>query len=83
VADFKIVKVPVAPGVELPARELDFEPVKEAWSEYKLEDGGKVKIRATALRIFRVVDDQGKPAFQPDGQPFVIVTQSGQVVATD
>ena len=82
-ANFKIVKVLVAPGVELPARELDFEPVKEAWSEYKLEDGGKVRIRATAMKIFRVIDDQGKPAYQPDGQPFVIVTQSGQVVASE
>lgn len=82
-ANYKIVKVPVAPGVELPARELDFEPVKEAWSEYKLEDGGKVRIRATAMKIFRVIDDQGKPAYQPDGQPFVIVTQSGQVVASE
>ncbi len=82
-ANYKVVKVPVGNGIELSAIELDFEPVKEAWSEYKLSDGGKVRIRATAMKIFRVLDAEGKPAYQPDGQPFMIVTQSGQVVASE
>jgi hypothetical protein len=77
-----ITKVKVG-DQELPARELEFETVNEPWSEYKLSGGGRVKSRSTLLRVYRVVDDNGKPAYQPDGQPYLIVTLAPQLIASE
>jgi len=78
-----ITRVPVFGGGEVSAREVEFDPVKEPWSEYKLLDGGTVRIRTTAVKIFRVVDAAGKPTYQPDGQPMIVVSQNFQVVASE
>jgi hypothetical protein len=78
-----ITKVPIPGGGEILAREVEFEPIKEPWCEYRLLDGGTVKIRATALKIFRTVDEQGKPTHGPDGMPGIVVTQQNQVVASE
>jgi len=81
--DGKIVNVPLFGGGEAPGLEVQFEPTREPWCEYKLLDGGSVKIRATAVKIYRVVDAQGKPTYQPDGQPAVVVSNQIQIVSSD
>lgn len=68
---------------ERPARELAFKPVNEEWSEYKLTDGGSFRLRVTVLRVYRVLEDDGKPAYQPDGQPFLVVTSQPQLIADE
>lgn len=78
-----ITRVPMQGGGEVPAREVAFDPIKEPWCEYKLLDGGTVKVRATALKVYRVVDAQGKPTYGPDGQPAVVVTHAVQIVASE
>lgn len=79
----KIRKLRTPDGQEIQVRDVDFDSVTEPWSVYKLQDGGTVKLRATALTISRVLDAEGKPTFTPDGQPNVIVQSATQVVASE
>jgi hypothetical protein len=67
----------------LDVSEEDFEIVKEDWNEYRLLDGGTIRIKTTAQRIFRVLDANGNPKVGEDGDPEVVVRHSAQVVAVD
>lgn len=69
-----------AGGEVLKGIELDFEIVKEQWDEYTLLDGGTIRMKTFATRIFRVVNDDGVPQFGPDGKPHVIVQHQTSVV---
>jgi len=46
--------------------ELEFEPLKEAWNEYRCEDGSYVKVKIVVSRIIRLekLNPQGEPIFQ-------------------
>jgi hypothetical protein len=68
-------------GKEVSVREQDFEIAKEEWAEYKLLDGGTVRVKTNVTRIYRVLDEQGNPAVHPDGQPQMYVNTSLVVVA--
>lgn len=63
--------------------EEDFEIVSETWNEYKLLDGGNIRVKTTVGRIFRVLDDDGKPRINDDGDPAVVVRHNVQIIATD
>ncbi|HEY8768420.1 MAG TPA: hypothetical protein VIP09_14355 [Dehalococcoidia bacterium] len=64
-------------------KEEDFEIVKEDWNEYKLLDGGSVRVKTTIARIFRVLDERGNPAVTDDGDPSVVVRHNVQIISTD
>jgi hypothetical protein len=83
VGQLKIRKIPLPDGSEVNGVDVDFEVVREEWSEYRLKDGGSVRLRATALKISRIVDAQGKPTYQPDGQPALVVNNQVQLTASD
>ena len=68
---------------EVNAREEDFEIVREGWNEYRLLDGGSVRVKTTVARIFRVLDDDGRPIYDQDGDPQVVVRHNTQIVAAD
>ncbi len=68
---------------EVNAREEDFEIVREDWNEYRLLDGGSVRVKTTVARIFRVLDDDGRPLHDQDGDPQVVVRHNTQIVAAD
>ena len=70
-------------GNLLDVREEDFEIVREDWNEYKLLDGGNVRLKTTVQRVFRVLDAQGNPKSSPDGDPEVIIRHNTQVVAIE
>lgn len=70
-------------GTLLDVIEQDFEIQREDWNEYKLLDGGIIRLKTTVQRIFRVLDDQGKPKYAPDGDPEVVVRHNTQVVAIE
>lgn len=69
--------------VKVDVSEEDFEIVVEPWNEYRLLDGGAIRIKTTVHRVFRVLDANGKPKVTADGDPEVIVKHATQVVATD
>ena len=56
----RIVKI-MAGNQEVNAIEMDFEIGREEWNEYKLLDGGIVRLKTTVNRIYQVVDEQGNP----------------------
>jgi hypothetical protein len=73
----EIVQLKVA-GVVRNAVEVAFEPAAEPWCEYRLVDGGRVRFRATAVKLFRLLDAAGKPALNNDGDPAYYVRYSTQ-----
>jgi hypothetical protein len=68
-------------GQELSAIERDFEIQREEWNAYKLLDGGTVRVKTTAKRICQVVDENGNPAYNADGTPFMVVYHDSTVVS--
>lgn len=46
--------------------ELDFEPLKESWNEYRCEDGSYVKLKVVVSKIVRLekTNPQGEPVYQ-------------------
>lgn len=78
----RIVKLKIG-DQEVDAIEQDFEIGREEWSEYKLLDGGVIRVKTSVQKIFRIVDAQGQPLISPEGDPQVLVRHNTQVVASD
>lgn len=67
-------------GKEQNVIELDFETTREEWNEYKLLDGGSVRVKTVVQRIFRVLDEQGNPTSNEDSSPNVAITSGTMIV---
>jgi len=67
---------------EVDAREEQFEIKREDWNDYELADGGRIRVKTVVTKIFRVLDETGKPAVNADGEPFVVVRSTNQVTAS-
>ena len=65
---------------EIDALEVDFDIHREDWDEYKLLDGGTVRIKTTVTRIYKAVDEEGNQRYLEDGSPFMIVTHKLEVI---
>ena len=78
----RVVKVSV-PGGERDAVEVSFDIKREDWNEYELADGGRVRVRATVVKILRILDAEGKPALTPEGDPWLVVRHNTHVVASE
>ena len=68
-------------GGEVDAVELDFNVTREEWNEYKLIDGGVVRVKTNVQRIFAVLNPDGTRRKQPDGSPALVVAHKSDVVA--
>ena len=75
-----MVKVPVN-GEECDAIEMDFQIHDESWNEYRLTDGTRVRTKSIVSRILRILDDEGSPAFNDEGDPLVYVRHRVEIVA--
>ena len=75
----KIVKVSMG-NQELHAIEQQFQIGREEWNEYKLLDGGVVRLKTTVQRIFLIVDENGNQLYADDGEPRVFVRHRSDVV---
>jgi hypothetical protein len=75
--------IKLSDGREVWGIEQDYEIAKEDWNDYRLADGGRVRVRISAERIFRIVDKDGKPLFQANGEPEVVVRHNVQIVASN
>ena len=67
---------------EYDAVEADFEIGREEWNQYKLLDGGTVRVKTTVSRIYRVVDEQGNQRYNRDGSPLIVVTHKSDIVSS-
>lgn len=71
-------------GQDLEVVDVAFEASKaEAWNEYALVDGGRIRIKLSVNRILQVLDSEGKPARTPDGERFLVVQSNNQMVVEE
>ena len=63
--------------------ELDFEVANEQWNTYRLLDGGTLRMKTTPRIIYRRLDSDGKPEYDSDGSPSVIVNHTTEIVASE
>ena len=68
---------------EVDAIEQDFEIAREEWNEYRLADGGRVRVKTSVQKIFRLLDSEGKPLYSPEGDPQVLVRHVAEIVASE
>ena len=67
---------------EFNAIEQQFEIAQENWNEYKLLDGGSVRVKLTVSRIFRIVNEDSVQIYNDDGDPELIVRHRADIVAS-
>ena len=58
------------------AEQLDFDPRRESWQEYGLEDGTRLRVRCIVRRVVRL------PEYNERGEPIYLV-ESANVVDAD
>ena len=78
----KVAKIKVG-DKSFDALEQPFEIGREEWNEYKLLDGGLVRVKTTVQRIYRILDSEGKPAYNDEGDPHMIVRHKSDVVSSE
>ena len=69
-------------GKQVKAKELEFNILKEDWSQYALADGTVVKLRTTVMKILQILDDNGMPAMNPDGDPLLFINHKTDVITS-
>ena len=68
-------------GRPLRGYEVDYKTLDEPWAEYLLEPSkDKVRIKHALLKIYRLVNDDGTPAFTNSGDPEIYV--NGTIIVT-
>ncbi len=55
-------------GQEHSAIEQSFVIVSEQWDEYDLADGGRIRMKTTPIKIFKIVDSDGNPLYDSEGE---------------
>lgn len=62
-------KIPVGPGQPPADAELmEFTKSDEKWNVYELDDGTQIRMRATAVEVWRIVN-----AYDNDGNPVYVI----------
>ena len=69
-------KIRLPDGSERNALDMDFTVKSEEWNEYSLDDDTTVRLRTSAVRVFRLMDDDGEPSFTAEGEPELFVWQN-------
>ena len=67
---------------EVLAIEQQFEIGREDWNEYKLLDGGTVRLKTSVHRIFRIVDEESNQIYNDQDEPQIIVRHRADVVTS-
>ena len=65
----------VVDGQEYTGINTAFAPLKEEWSEYRLEGGGSVRVQAVVTRVIWLTDESGNKDYHADGRPKLLVTR--------
>lgn len=60
----------------------EYKTLVDDWNEYETASGVKVRVRLIVNQIARVVDKEGKPAFDAQGEPRILIGSQNIVVAT-
>lgn len=78
-----MARITLADGNEHDARELEYITIREEWNEYRTADGIVIKTKMAAVRIFRIYDESGEPAFNSEGEPHIIFRSHRHISATE
>lgn len=70
-------------GKDVFLSDAEFEIGREEWNEYKLLDGGKVRVKTSVQRISWIVDAEGNRQYNEEGDPHVVVRHKTDVVASE
>jgi hypothetical protein len=65
------------------AVEQQFEISREGWNEYKLLDGGTVRLKTTVQKIYRIVDADGNQLYNQEGEMHLLVRHKADVVSSE
>jgi hypothetical protein len=79
-ADHSIRETTLPDGRKLRGVELNFEIVKENWNEYTLADGTKLSIKDFLIQAFMLVDEDGNPIQNANGDPEIFINNGSSVV---
>ena len=63
-------------GKPAEGRRVDFKPVEEPWTKYKLPDGTIIRLKLVVTEVVRLREDL------PDGEPHYVV-KSSNILAVD
>ena len=63
--------------------EQDFEIGREEWNEYKLLDGGVIRMKTSVQQIFKIVDDDGRPVYNAQGAHQMLIRHKSDVVVRE
>lgn len=67
---------------ELLAIEQQYQIASEDWNEYKLLDGGVLRLKTTVHKIYRIVDEESNQIYDAQGEPQIIVRHRSDVVSS-
>ena len=67
---------------EVDALEMDFQTAREEWNDYRLLDGGRVRVKAVVGKILWVVDEAGNRMYNDQGEPIILVRNQIQVISS-
>ena len=59
-----------------------FTTIREDWNEYETASGATVRVKTVVHKIGRVLDENGKPAVNSDGDPHIAVRSQIQIVTS-
>ena len=79
----KIKDITFPDGQTRKVEEMDFDIVKEDWNEYQLSDGTFLKTKSILTKVYWILDSTGKRMYTQDGDPFLLVNNANQVVASE
>ena len=60
----------------------EFKTLADDWNEYETASGVKVRVRLIVNKIARLLDKDGRPVFDGQGEPRVLIQSQNIVVAT-
>ena len=67
---------------EVDALEMDFQTAREDWNDYRLLDGGRVRVKTVVAKILWVVDEAGNRMYNDQGEPIILVRNQVQVISS-
>ena len=78
-----MTEVKVEDGTTYTVQWQEYRTAREGWNEYVLDDGVRVRFKATVVKIGRVLDADGKPMTTDGDDPMVFVRSQNIVIASD
>lgn len=60
---------------------MDFTVKHEDWNVYELSDGTQLRVKNTLISAYLIVDGDGNPLMNEDGEPQVYIRHSTLVVS--